>query len=139
MPTDTKPNLSALKKDASDPSLADKAQNDPQSSEAPKTKTISNPVVEAHEVRVASMEMKLAIFESATQIYLKQRPEIAQGAPPKAPSDPNDAKAAETYQNSVAAHLRTAQSYAALESKALWFNLFGESFVSPVDQKGGQP
>lgn len=120
---DTKPNLSALKKDAPD-------------TEPPKTKTISNPVLEAHEVRVGiPLEMKLAIYGAATQVYLKQRPEIAQGAPPKPPTDPNDTKTAESYQNAVSAHLRTAQSYAAHEAKALWYNLFGESFSSPVDGK----
>lgn len=83
-----------------------------------------------------TQEAKLAIYTTASQVYLRQRPEIAQGSLPKPPKDANDTEGAQAYQKGVETHLMVAQHYGIMEAKALWTNLFGESFTSPIDQKG---
>lgn len=80
-----------------------------------------------------SQEVKIAIFQTASQIYLINRPIVILGAPPKPPNDKNDPKAMLEYSKSLEAHMRSAMAYGATEAKSLWFNLYGEAFPSPVD------
>lgn len=72
------------------------------------------------------LELKIALYETASQIYLKQRPEINQGSSPKPPKDWTVTKDVEEYSKAVESHMRAALSYSVVESKSIWANLFGE-------------